>query len=51
MHFISPYLGLIIYKIILTPKCKIFNVPWVKLQVKGGLNNLFFSIGFQMLKI
>ena len=23
----------------------------LKLQVKGGLNNLIFSIGFQMLKI
>ena len=35
----------------LTPKCKILNVFGFKLQVKGGLNNLIFSVGFEMLKI
>ena len=33
------------------PKYKILNVFGLKLQAKGGLNNLIFSIGFQMLKI
>ena len=33
------------------PKCKILNVFGLKLQAKGGLNNIIFSLGFQMLKI
>ena len=35
----------------LTPKYKMLNVFWIKLQVKGVLNNLVSSIGFQMSKI
>ena len=33
------------------PKMQDFKRVGLKLQVKGGLNNLIFSIGFQMLKI
>ena len=35
----------------LTPKCKILKCFGLYLSVKVGLNNLFFSTGFQMLKI
>ena len=35
----------------LTPKCKILKCFGLNLSVKVGLNNLFFSTGFQMLKI
>ena len=51
MHLTSTRLGQIIYKIILTPECMIFTCFEFKLQVKGELNNLVFSIGFQMLKM
>ena len=35
----------------LTAKCKILTCFGLKLQAKRGLNNLIFSVGFQMLKI
>ena len=31
---------------ILTPKCKILNVFWTQIVIKGELKNLIFSIGF-----
>ena len=52
MHHSSPLPGPK-YLQNLTPKCKILYRMCIglKLQVKGGLNSLSFSIEFQMLKI
>ena len=51
MHLTSPLPGLNHLQN-LTLQCKNFKrVLDFNLQVKGGLNNLIFSIGFQMLKI
>ena len=50
MYFTSPYLGEITNKI--EPQNARFETCFgLKLQAKEGLNNLIFSIGFQILKI
>ena len=50
MYFISPYLGQITYKI-LPQNAKFETCFGLKFQANGVLNNLIFSIGFQILKI
>ena len=50
MHFTFPYLGQITYKIL--PQNARFETCFeLKLPAKEGLNDLIFSIGYQMLKI
>ena len=50
MYLTSPYLGQIIYEIS-HQNARFWTRYGLKLQVKWGLNNLTFLIGFQMLKI